>query len=76
MLLTRDLLCVLRHRKYDSKRNEKYLTCNINQRKINKTLLITKWPFHTRRISTDKDGHSIMIKKSIQWEDTTMLIFM
>ena len=53
---------------------EKYIPCKWKQKKAGVAILVSdKIDLKIKKITRDKEGHYIMIKRSIQEEDTTIL---
>ena len=74
MLSTRDPLQTYGHIQTESEGMEKDIPCNGNQKKAGVAILISdKVDFNIKNVKTDKEGHYIMIKGSIQEEDITII---
>ena len=74
MLSTRNPLYTSRHIQTESERMEKYIPCEWEPKEARVVILISdKIDLKIKKITKDKEGHYIMIKGSIQKEDTTIV---
>ena len=69
----RNTLQTSRHIQAESKRKEKYIPCNGKQKKPGVAVLTSDKIDLKIKVTRDKEGHYIMIKGSIQEEDTTII---
>ena len=74
MLLTRDSLQGERHTQTESEGMEKVFHANRMDKKVEVAILISdKIDFETNAIKEEKDRHYIMVNRSIQGEDITLI---
>ena len=73
MLPARHLLQIEGHTQTESKGMVTILHTNGNQKKAGGTIILDKLDFKTKTVIRDKKGHYIMLKGSIQQEDTTFV---
>ena len=72
-LSTRNPLQTSRHIQTESERMEKYIPCKWKSKESWRILISDKTDLKIKKIARDKEGHYIMIKRSIHGEDKTIV---